>query len=59
MYQSRLAAVREDAESMNHGWRSEVWFITKSRMMRTPRRLPSLTSRSKSWSVPYWGSMLS
>ena len=59
MYQSRLGDVREDLESTNHLCWSEVWFTTRSRITRMPRFRPSATSRSKSDSVPYMGSICS
>ncbi len=43
-YTSRDARfVFDDFESINHGCWSEVWLMTKSRMMRTPCFLPSAT----------------
>ena len=59
IYQSRCSEVRDDFESRNHLCWSEVWFTTKSRMMRMPCFLASLASMSKSASVPYMGSIFS
>jgi len=56
-YQSRFALLRDERLSTNHGCWSEVWFGTKSRMMRRPLPCAAATSRSKSASDPKIGSI--
>ena len=57
IYQSRFALTRDARLSTNHGCRSEVWFGTKSRMMRRPLPCAAATNRSKSASDPKIGSI--
>ena len=57
-YQSPYGrTVRRD--SSNQRWAEEVWFITRSSMIRMPRRCASATRRSKSARVPKTGSIAS
>ena len=53
--QSRWSPSLEMRDCTNHGWRSLVWFGTKSTMTRMPRACAAATSRSKSSSVPNIG----
>ena len=55
-YQSRFGLLREARASINQGCSMLVWFGTKSRMTRKSRFAASLTSASRSSSVPSAGS---
>ena len=54
-YQSAFGFVRSWRDSWNHGWASEVWFITMSAMTRMPRRWASSINSTASSTVPKSG----
>ena len=55
-YQSALGLVRSWRDSWNHGWASDVWFITMSAMTRMPRRCASSRNSATSSTLPDSGS---
>ncbi len=55
-YQSRLGLSREERDSTNHAWRSELWLGTQSTTTRMRRAWAASSRRSKSSSVPNAGS---
>ena len=55
-YQSALGLSAEEADSTNHGWRSEVCDSTWSMTTFNPSSCARATSPSKSASVPKIGS---
>ena len=55
MYQSAFGLSRDERDSMNQGCWSLVWFITRSEMIRIPRRWASSTSATRSSMFPISG----
>ena len=58
-YQSPYGPDGSRRDSSNQRWAELVWFITRSSMIRMPRRCASATRRSKSARVPKTGSIAS
>ena len=55
MYQSALGLSRDDRDSTNQGCWSLVWFITRSEMIRIPRRWASSTTAGEVVEAPELG----